>query len=110
MLNSYQFDITSVAKTWLQDTKHQHDYVQVELEKSKKSNWKKRQRCRFLFKRSVRTDLTLNHTDLEILLVKIRGRNSNTPTLVCAVYQPSSIEIEKLEWLEKMEQFPGMGF
>ena len=53
----------------------------------------------------VRTDLTQNYTDLEILVVEIRVRNKNTPTLVCAVYQPSSIEVEKLEWLEKFEQF-----
>ena len=45
------------------------------------------------------------YTDLEIFVVEIRGRNKNTPSLACAVYQPSSIEIEKLEWLEKFEQF-----
>ena len=48
----------------------------------------------------VRTDLTRNYTDFEILVVEIRGRNKNT-TLVCAVCQPSSIEVEKLEWLKK---------
>ena len=53
----------------------------------------------------MRTDLTRNYTDLEILVVEIRGRNKNTPILFCAVYQPSSIEVEKLEWLEKFEQF-----
>ena len=52
----------------------------------------------------VRTDLTRNYTDFEILVVEIRGRNKNT-TLVCAVCQPSSIEVEKLEWLKKFEQF-----
>ena len=51
------------------------------------------------------TDLTRNYTDLVILVVEIRGRNKNTPTLVCAVYQPSSIEVEKLEWLEKFDKF-----
>ena len=45
----------------------------------------------------MRTDLTRNYTDLEILVVEIHGRNKNIPTLVCAVYQPSSIEVEKLE-------------
>ena len=48
----------------------------------------------------VRTDLTRNYTDFEILVVEIRGRNKNT-TLVCAVCQPSSTEVEKLEWLKK---------
>ena len=53
----------------------------------------------------VRVDFTRNYTDLEILVAEIRGRNKNTRSLVCAVYQPSSIEVEKLEWLEKFEQF-----
>ena len=51
------------------------------------------------------TDLTQNYIDPEILVLEICGRNKNTPTLVCAVYQPSSIEVEKLEWFEKFEQF-----
>ena len=34
-------------------------------------------------------------------MVEIRGRNKNTSTLVCALYQPSSIEVEKLDWLEQ---------
>ena len=53
----------------------------------------------------VHTDLTQNYIDPEILVLEICGRNKNTPTLVCAVYQPSSIEVEKLEWFEKFEQF-----
>ena len=56
----------------------------------------------------VRTDLTRNYTDLEILKVDIRERNKNTPSLACAVYRPSSIEVEKLEWLEKFEQLLGI--
>ena len=38
-------------------------------------------------------------------MVEFRGRNKNIPTLVCAAYQPSSIEVENLEWLKKFEQF-----
>ena len=29
MLNSHQFDIIAVTKSWLQDTDYQRDYVQV---------------------------------------------------------------------------------
>ena len=53
----------------------------------------------------VRTDLTRNYTDLKILVVEIRERNKSTPSLVCTVYPPSSIKVEKLEWIEKFEQF-----
>ena len=51
----------------------------------------------------IRKDLTSKHKFLEVLLIKIRGRNKNSVTLICVAYQPSSIEAEKLEWLKKFE-------
>ena len=51
----------------------------------------------------VRSDLSKRHAYLEIIFVEIGGRNKNTPSLICAAYQPSSNEIEKLEWLEDFE-------
>ena len=42
---------------------------------------------------------------MEVLLIEICGRNKSSPTLICIAYQPSSIEAEKLEWLEKFEAF-----
>ena len=38
-----------------------------------------------------------------MLFVEIGGKNRNTPSLICVAYQPSSNEIEKLEWLEHFE-------
>ena len=113
ILNSYQFDIIAVTETWLQDTEYQRDYVQVNGYNTvfKNRTGKRGRGVGFHLKEQlqykVRTDLTRNYTDLEILVVEIRGRNKNTPFLVCAVYQPSSIEVEKLEWLEKFEHFLG---
>ena len=51
----------------------------------------------------MRYDLSKRHGNLEILFVEIGGRNKNTPSLICAAYQPSSNEIEKLGWLENFE-------
>ena len=51
------------------------------------------------------TVLTGNYTDLEILVVEIRQKNKNTPNLVCEVYQPRTIEVEKHEWLEMFKKF-----
>ena len=47
-------------------------------------------------------DLTSKHESLEVLLIEIHGRNKNSPTLICVAYQPSSMEVEKLGWLEKV--------
>ena len=41
--------------------------------------------------------------NLEILFVKIGGRNKNTPSLIYVAYQPSSNEIKRLESLENFE-------
>ena len=51
----------------------------------------------------VRHDLSKTQDNLEILFVEIGRRNKNTPSLICVAYQPSSNEIEKLEWLENFE-------
>ena len=104
MLNSYQFDIIAVTETWLQDSKYPRHYVQVNGYNTvfKSRTGKRGGGVGFYLNEQlqykVRTDLTRNYIDLEI-----HGRNKNTPTLVCAVYQPGSIEVEKLEWLEKFE-------
>ena len=41
------------------------------------------------------------YNNLEILFVEIGG--INIPSLICVAYQPSSKEIEKLEWLGNFE-------
>ena len=85
MLNSYEFDIIAVTETWLQDTEYQRDYVQVNGYNTvlKNRTGKRGGGVGFYLKEQlqykVRTDLTRNYTDLEILVVEIRGRNKNTP-------------------------------
>ena len=102
MLNSYQFDIIAVTESWLQDTDYRRDYVQVN---GYNTVFKRGGGVGFYLKEQlqykVQTDLTRNYTDLEIFEIEIRGRNKNIPNLVCAVYQPRLIEVEKFEWLEK---------
>ena len=48
----------------------------------------------------VRHDLSKRYNNLEILFFETGGRNKNKPSLISVAYQPSSNEIEKLEWLE----------
>ena len=96
-----------MTETWLQDTEYHRDYGQVNGYNTvfKSQTEKRCGSVGFYLKEQlqykVRTDLTRNYTDLEILVVEVRGRNKNTPTLVCAIHQPSSIEVGKLEWLEQ---------
>ena len=95
------------------DTKYQHNYVQINGYNAVfKNRANKRGGGVGLYLKEqlqykVRNDLMRNYTTLEVLLVEIRGRNKNTPTLICVTYQPSSNESEKLEWLDKFEQLLG---
>ena len=103
------FDAIALSETWLQDCIYQQNYVQLN---GCNAIFKNRTNKRgggvgFYIKDQleykIRKDLTSKQEPLEVLLIEIRGRNKNSPTLICIAYQPSSIEAEKLEWLEKFE-------
>ena len=53
--------------------------------------------------RPFKIDFSRGHNNLKILLVEIGGRNKTTPSFIYVAYQPSSNEIEKLEWLENFK-------
>ena len=109
MLQECQFDIIALSETWLQDCLVQQNYVQVNGFNSVfRNRISKREGCvGFYMKESitykVRHDLSKGHDNLEILFVQIGRRSKNTPSLICVVHQPSSNEIEKMEWLQNFE-------
>ena len=109
MLNEYKFDVIALTETWLQDNSHQQNYVQINGYNTvfKNRTSKKGGGVGFYIKETlnfkVRYDLSRDHNSLEVLFIEIRGRNKNTPTLICVAYQPSSNETDKLDWLEKFE-------
>ena len=109
MLQVYQFDLIALSETWVQDCSFQENYVQINGQNPVFRNriGKHGGNIGFYIKESigykVRHNLSKKHNNLEILFVEIGGRNKNTPSLICVAYQPSSNEIEKLEWLENFE-------
>ena len=109
MLQEYQFDIVVLSETWLQDCSFHQNNVQINGYNSifKNRIGKRGGGVGFYIKESitykVRHDLSKRLDNLEILFVEIGGKNKNTPSLICVAYQPSSNEIEKLEWLENFE-------
>ena len=74
MLNSHQFDIIAVTKSWLQDTDYQRDYVQVSGCSTvfRNRTGKRGSGVGFYLKEQlqhkVHADLTQNYTDPEILV------------------------------------------
>ena len=104
MLQEYQFDIVALSETRLQDCLFQQNYIQINGYNSVFRNriGKRGGGVGFYIKESitykVRLYLSRVRDNLEILFVEIGGKNKNTPSLICVAYQPSSNEIEKLEW------------
>ena len=111
MFQECQFDIVALIDTWLHDCSFQQNYVQINGYNSVFRNRKDKRGgdVGVYIKESitykVRHDLSKGHDNLETLFVEIGGRNKNTPSRICVAYQPSSNEIEKLEWLENFEKF-----
>ena len=89
MLNLYQLDIMAVTETWLQDTKYQQNYVQINGYNAifKDRTNKRGGGVGFYLKEQlhykVRNDLTRNYSNLEVLLVEICGPKKTHPTLIC---------------------------
>ncbi|XP_057299344.1 uncharacterized protein LOC130629967 [Hydractinia symbiolongicarpus] len=107
MLNIYDFDIITLSETWLQDNKEQLDYVNIPGYKTLFKNRKSRGGGVGIYAKDSlhfksRDDLT-KHSSMEVLCVEFRGRNKNTPYLLITVYQPSSKEEQKIEWLNNFE-------
>ena len=101
MLDEYQFDVIALSDTWFKKYKNQQNYDQINIYNAifKNRTNKGGGGVRFYIKDQleykIRKDLTSKHESLEVLLIEIRGRNKNSPTLVCVA--------EKLEWFEKIE-------
>ena len=87
----------------------QQNYVQISGYNSIFGNWKgKHEGVGWLLYKWVNylqheNDLSKGHNNLEILFFEIGGRKKKTSSFICVAYQPSSNEIEKLEWLENFE-------
>ena len=110
MLQTFHFDIIALSETWLKDNKHQINYVQIAGYNTvfRHREAKGGGGVGFYIKDhmhyKIRKDLNKIEESLETMWVEIRGQNKNSAYLVCAVYQPSSVETERLSWLEKFDE------
>ena len=99
ILDEDRFYVITLSETWLRDYKCQQNYVQINGYNVvfKNGTNKRGGAVGFYIKDQLEYKIRKD-------LIELRGRNKNSPTLICVAYQPSSIKAEKLEWLEKFEQ------
>ena len=109
MVNESKFDIITLSETWLKNDKHLLEYVNLP---GYKFSYRNRDEKRgggvgvyiedyIAYK--IRNDIISLDDSLEHLWVEIKGKNKKSPYLIGVVYQPSSENAKKIEWIEKID-------
>ena len=109
MMDKYRFDVVCVTETWFTDSVELENYVQIpgyELIKNSRSKCKGGGAAIYIqdhLEFKTRTDIINIDTSIEHAWVEVKGKNKNSSFLVGCVYQPSSVETEKRDWCEKLD-------
>ena len=117
MVNTYNFDVICVTETWMKDSVAQKDYIQIpgynpvmrpREEKRPNDEEKRGGGVGIYLKENIsfkeRRDLSKIDPSLETLWCEVRGKNKNSAYLLGVIYQPSSDESIKPDWLEKFDR------
>ncbi|XP_057310275.1 uncharacterized protein LOC130648252 [Hydractinia symbiolongicarpus] len=109
MLECHKFDIITLSETWLKNNQVLIDYVNIPgYQFEYKNRTDKRGggvgmyiKDELIYK--TRDDITKLDNSIEHVWIEVKGRNKNYSYLVGTFYQPSSIEREKKDWLERFD-------
>ena len=107
MVNKLKFDIITLSETWLKNEKYLLEYVNLLGYKfSYRSRNEKRGGGEDVYIEDcitykIRNDTISLDDSLEHLSVKVKCKNKKSPYLIGVVYQPSSKNAKKIEWIEK---------
>ena len=109
MVNGSKFDIITLSKTWLKNDKHLLEYVSLPGYKFSCRNRDEKRGggvgvyIKDCITYKIRNDIISLDDSLEHLRVEVKGKNKKTPYLIGIVYQPSSENAKKIEWIEKID-------
>ena len=110
MMDTYKFDLMGVTESWLKDDPNLVNYVQLsgyELEYNNRNTGQRGGGVACYIKEGLkykmRQDIINIDKSVEHLWIEVKGSNKNTSYLMGVLYQPSSDNTIKLEWLEKFE-------
>ena len=109
MVNGSKFDIITLSKTWLKNDKHLLEYVSLPGYKFSYRNRDEKRGggvgvyIKDCITYKIRNDIISLDDSLEHLWVEVKGKNKKTPYLIGIVYQPSSENAKKIEWIEKID-------
>ena len=109
MVNESKLDIITLSETWLKNDKHLLEYVSLPGYKfsCRNRDEKRGGGLGVYIKDSItykfRNDIISLDDSLEHLWVDVKGKNKKSPYLIGVVYQPSSENAKKIEWIEKVD-------
>ena len=107
MVNKLKLDIITLSETWLKNDKHLLEYVNLPGYKfSYRNRDEKRgggvgEYIKDCITYKIRNDIIGLDNSLEHLWVEVKGKNKKSPYSIGIVYQPSSENAKKIEWIEK---------
>ena len=108
IVNESKFDIITLSETWLRNDKHLLEYVNLPGYKFSHRNRDEKRGggvgayIKDCITYKIRTDIISLHGSLEHLWVEVKGKNKKSPCLIGVVYQSSSGNTKKIEWIEKI--------
>ena len=109
MVNKLKLDIITLSETWLKNDKHLLEYVNLPGYKfSYRSGDEKRGGgvgicIKDCIRYKIRNDIISLNNSLEHLWFEVNGKNKKSRYLIGIVYQPSSENAKKIEWIEKID-------
>ena len=109
MVNKLKLDIITLSETWLKNDKHLLEYVNLPGYKFSYRNRDEKRGggvgvyIKDCITYKIRNDIISLDDSLEHLRVEVKGKNKKTPYLIGIVYQPSSENAKKIEWIEKID-------
>ena len=109
LLESHKFDVFALSETWLKDDSQRLKYVTIpgyqftfknrEVKRGGGVGLYIKDELSFKERKDIdNLDVTIGHH-----WVELKGKNKNSNLLLGTMYQPSSCEVEKSQWLEKLD-------
>ena len=108
MVSESKFDIT-LSETWLKNDKHLLENVSLPGNQFSYRNRDEKRGggvgvyIKDCITYKIRNDIISLDNSLEYLWVEVKGKNKKSPYLIGVVYQPSSENAKKIEWIEKID-------
>ena len=109
MVNKLKLDIITLSETWLKNDKHLLEYVNLPGYKFSYRNRDEKRGggvgvyIKDCITYKIRNDIIGLDNSLEHLWVEVKGKNKKSPYSIGIVYQPSSENAKKIEWIEKID-------